>query len=694
MPGWKNYIFAAKAFGAAMLALYIAFVVGLPKPYWSMLTALIVAQPFAGMVLSKAVYRLGGTFIGAMMAGFTLIVFAGAPALQVVVLAIWVGLCVYLSCLDRTPRAYAFILAGYTAAIIGFPAVEVPLTIFQEGLARCEEISLGILCATFVHAIILPNRAGPAIVASVSHWYAGMAQWVDDLLLRPEDERDEIVLSDRRTLISEAGALERLRVHALYDSPRFRRMSATFAHVQENMQLVFSYMMAIEDRVALLRRERPDLLPGLRAMRAEFAEWFRAATPENPLSERMNVMREGLARLMPTAEAMRGDDHVLLYAALLQRMDDMLVGWSRGLALRDEVAREVPSREKPQTRDLHVDTRMAALAGLTTSIMIVLICAFWIATAWPYGSIAALIVAVACSLSATFDDRAGFVLAFMFGTAIGTIVAGFYYLGVLPAITTFAMLVVVLAPLYLLVGAFMPIPAYAPIALPVLLGVTVMLSLENNMTFDFGVFLNAALAQMAGLAVTAAALGLVRASAIEGSIGRIVLLIHRDLAQLVRDADAMTPTRFVSLMHDRVDALLQRRAGGGEFFEHMIDGALAALRFGFNLRLLHQLSAEVPVERRQVLDNIFAAMAAHFGGKGHDRAASFARVIAAIDAGMGVASGVDTERAVQILIVLSQMRRIMQFHATFFCYAPPRKLLPEMVRDFFRSHETTGEAAS
>ena len=694
MPGWRNYIFAAKTFGAAMLALYIAFAIDLPKPYWSMLTALIVAQPFAGMVLSKAVYRLGGTFIGAIMAGFTLIVFAGAPALQVVVLAAWVGLCVYLSCLDRTPRAYAFILAGYTAAIIGFPAVEVPLSIFQEGLARCEEISLGILCATFVHAIVLPNRAGPTIVASVSEWYAGVAQWVEDLLLRPEEERDEIVLSDRRVLISEAGALERLRVHALYDSPRFRRMAATFAHVQENMQLVFSYMMAIEDRVTLLRAERPDLLPGLRALREDFASWFRAVTPDNPLSERMTVLRERLASLMPTPEAMRGDDRVLLYAALLQRMDDLLVSWSRGLALRDQIAREEPSREKPEMRSLHVDTRMAALAGLTTSIMIAAICAFWIATAWPYGSIAATIVAVACSLSATFDDRAGFVLAFMFGITIGTILAGFYYLGVLPAITTFTMLVLVLAPLYLVVGAFMPMPAYAPIAMPVLLGVTVILSLENEMTFDFGVFLNAALAQIAGLAVTAAALGLARASAIEGSIGRIVLLIHRDLAQLVRDAEAMTPTRFVSLMHDRVDALLQRRAGGGEFFEHMIDGALAALRFGFNLRLLHQLAAEVPVERRQALDNIFAAMAAHFAGKGEDRQASFDRVIASLDAGMEVASGVDTERAVQILIVLSQMRRIMQFHAAFFCYAPPRKILPGTVRNFLRSHETTSEAAS
>jgi uncharacterized membrane protein YccC len=35
-------------------------------------------------------------------------------------LACWVGLCLYVSLLDRTPRSYVFMLAGYTAGLIGF----------------------------------------------------------------------------------------------------------------------------------------------------------------------------------------------------------------------------------------------------------------------------------------------------------------------------------------------------------------------------------------------------------------------------------------------------------------------------------------------------------------------------------------------------------------------------------------------
>ncbi|MGO4705562.1 FUSC family protein [Microvirga sp. 2MCAF38] len=48
-PSWREVVFSIKTFGAAMLALYIAFRLNLTQPSWAMLTALIVSQPIAGM---------------------------------------------------------------------------------------------------------------------------------------------------------------------------------------------------------------------------------------------------------------------------------------------------------------------------------------------------------------------------------------------------------------------------------------------------------------------------------------------------------------------------------------------------------------------------------------------------------------------------------------------------------------------
>lgn len=46
--------------------------------------------------------------------------FANMPMVCSVVLTGWITFCLWLSLLERTPRAYAFVLAGYTASLIGF----------------------------------------------------------------------------------------------------------------------------------------------------------------------------------------------------------------------------------------------------------------------------------------------------------------------------------------------------------------------------------------------------------------------------------------------------------------------------------------------------------------------------------------------------------------------------------------------
>ncbi|NNC00965.1 hypothetical protein HI113_44720, partial [Corallococcus exiguus] len=63
-PSWREVIFSIKTFGAAMLALYIAFWLNLTQPSWAMLTAFVVSQPIAGMVVAKSLFRVVGTVVG------------------------------------------------------------------------------------------------------------------------------------------------------------------------------------------------------------------------------------------------------------------------------------------------------------------------------------------------------------------------------------------------------------------------------------------------------------------------------------------------------------------------------------------------------------------------------------------------------------------------------------------------------
>src|SRR5258705_9483590 len=95
-----NWIFSIKTFASSMLALFIAFHFDLPKPAWAMATAYIVANPFSGAVTSKAIYRVLGTIIGAVVAVLLVPNLANARELLCLLLAAWVGMCLYVSLLD------------------------------------------------------------------------------------------------------------------------------------------------------------------------------------------------------------------------------------------------------------------------------------------------------------------------------------------------------------------------------------------------------------------------------------------------------------------------------------------------------------------------------------------------------------------------------------------------------------------
>ncbi len=104
---------------AALLALFVAFWLELPNPSSAMVTVLIVAAPVRGMVLSKSLYRMLGTFVG------------GSVALVLVDLLGQYSELFFshsLSGLGRARRPPPFcaisaptarILSGYTVALIG-----------------------------------------------------------------------------------------------------------------------------------------------------------------------------------------------------------------------------------------------------------------------------------------------------------------------------------------------------------------------------------------------------------------------------------------------------------------------------------------------------------------------------------------------------------------------------------------------
>ncbi len=118
---------------AALLALWLAYQLELDTPYSAATTVLIVSSPVQGMILSKSLYRLAGTLVGALAAVALMALFGQAPELFMLAFSLWMGLCTALSTLLHNFRSYAAVLAGYTVVLVAMPGVDHPELHIRSG---------------------------------------------------------------------------------------------------------------------------------------------------------------------------------------------------------------------------------------------------------------------------------------------------------------------------------------------------------------------------------------------------------------------------------------------------------------------------------------------------------------------------------------------------------------------------------
>ncbi|WP_229257215.1 FUSC family protein, partial [Duganella callida] len=630
MPTPGAMLFSAKCFAASMLALYVSLAAGLPRPFWAMMTAYIVASPFSGAVRSKALFRVCGTLIGSTATILMVPRMANAPELLSLALACWVGLCLYISLLDRTPRSYIFMLAGYTAGLIGFPAVSDPGSIFDTGLARVEEITIGILSATVVHSLVFPQGVGPVLLGRLDRAIADAQRWAADTLT-PTRDRGQAA----HTRLALAGEISELRVmstHLPFDTSQLRWTAGMVHGLHDRLTVMVPLLLAVEDRLNALREVDPASLAPWRGVLDEIAAWVQAGRDADPA--RAAQLRAQLAQLRPELKADASWSEILR-VNLVQRLDTLVETCEDGLELRGNVGAvlaggapgQTPYRPHVTPTVLHRDHGMALRSALAAAVTILICCAFWIATAWPSGAAAPMMAGVLCCFFATQDNPVPFIKSFTKWTIISMPVAAAYILLVLPAVHSYEMLVLTIAPVFLIAGAFMPNPATGGSALAFIIGVAGSLSLQDTGTLDIPSFLNSMLAQLFGYLAAAVMTGLIRTVGSDWMAQRMLRRARREVAQMAQSAQSAQGSARVSLPHfaarmvDRIGLMMPRLAvvhPTPEARAKEIDG-LRELRVGIHIAQLCEL--QPALERAGVtLRPLMRKLEDYFGGGAHGQA--------------------------------------------------------------------------
>ncbi|WP_434708294.1 FUSC family protein [Pseudomonas sp. R1-1] len=512
-----TWVYIFKVLIAAFLTLWLAMRLELPQPRTAMITVFIVMQPQSGQVFAKSFYRFLGTLAGSAMMVTLIALFAQNTELFLGSLAIWVGICSAGAARCRNFRAYGFVLAGYTAAMVGLPALAHPDGAFMAAVWRVLEISLGILCATLISAAILPQTASAAMRNALYQRFGVFALFVTDGL-RGRSQAEAFEASNVR-FIAEAVGLEGLRSVTVFEDPHMRRRNGRLSRLNSEFMGVTTRFNALHQLLERLRGNGEEhvvaaIKPGLQDL-AEVLDGFSGRALTSPdaarLATALAIYKDGLPARVRTlrglfqetapSDAEQLDFHTAY--ELLYRFVDDLHGYAQTHASLAEHRHERERWDEPFTPQ--TNWWAAAASGIRASFILLLLGSYWVATAWPSGATMTLIAAATVGLSAATPNPKRMAFQMACGTFLGALIGFVEMFFLFPLIDGFPLLCMMLAPVIVLGSFLTSRPQYAGVGLGLLIFFSTGSVPDNLTIYNPYTFINDYIAMVMGMLVCAAA---------------------------------------------------------------------------------------------------------------------------------------------------------------------------------------------
>jgi uncharacterized membrane protein YccC len=589
LPTASEWLYSGKAFLAAILAFYIALRIPLPNPYWSFASVYIVSHPLSGATRSKSVYRAFGTVLGAAMAVCLVSLFASSPITLVLAMGTWSAFALYLSLRDNTPSAYGFLLSSYTTPLIAVSAIIAPGTVFDTAVARTEEILLGIVCASVVSTVLLPDRVGPVFHERLAALMKDASAWAVRRLTDPSRRTTPPL---RFNLLSDIASLDALITHLGHDATR-RNEASEARQVRFRMTMLIPQVASLADALTFVADSKGAAAHTCDALLADVITWLRQGVEGAPamgdaLRERIAVLREEQgapsAATLPVANA-------------TERLRDLVDLWQDCLMLHHAFVDKLPMTPTLAYRDAVPDASrrfydhvMMLHAALSPALAFVISALAWLHSGWPGGAAGVVLVAVSTAFFAASDAPAALVGRFLLWQVI-SVAAGLVYLFyIFPQVTTFTGVALSLAPPLLLVGTLTGRPAFNMGVLLVTSQTISGIALHNNSAANFEDYANSSLAALGGLAFAAVWTAATRPFGAQIGARRLALANWREQMALSRRELRIDRKAALSRIVDRTAQWMPRLAlTTGQPLSHM--DAVRDLRVSVALIDLREHSA-------------------------------------------------------------------------------------------------------
>lgn len=369
---------------AMCLALTVAYYLNLDEPYWAMTSAAVVSFPTVGGVISKSLGRIAGSLLGAiaalLLAGHTL----NEPWFFLLSMSAWLGFCTWACAHFTNNVAYAFQLAGYTAAIIAFPMVNITEAsqLWDIAQARVCEVIVGILCGGMMMMILPSSSDATALLTALKNMHARLLEHAS-LLWQPETT--DAIRAAHEGVIGQILTMNLLRIQAFWSHYRFRQQNArlnALLHQQLRMTSVISSLRRMllnwPSPPGATREILEQLLTALASSQTDVYTVARIIAPLRPTN---------VADYRHVAFWQRLRYFCRLYLQSSQELHRLQSGVDDHTRL-------------PRTSGLarHTDNAEAMWSGLRTFCTLMMIGAWSIASQWDAGANALTLAAISCVL--------------------------------------------------------------------------------------------------------------------------------------------------------------------------------------------------------------------------------------------------------------------------------------------------------
>jgi uncharacterized membrane protein YccC len=456
-PGRGVLLFALRTIAAGLLTLYLAFVFDLEQPKWSIMAVVIISQPLAGMVLARSFGQVIGTTLGATVAVVIMAIFPQAPLPFLITLSLWLALCTAGGTLLRYTSSQAFVLSGYTAVVVGLLAVPDQDGTFLLAVTRVTETLLAVACVCVVSLLTArPEAVAKEYFDRIDQVIKLLATHASAVIRTEESEAD--FHRRQMQLLGQISALEGVRRHLYYDAPRLRS-------ADDLVQLLGNQLLLLTARLTALRHQRELLL--------ERWEGEIPSEIQHLLSEEL-VFLDELARQGRALPAEQRRQFAVLqqrFDALAYRSEQLTeplkatlrsLSWSLRweqarmleqletiLELSDVIqsGRKASSVFRGQANPLHLDFTLATMNAIRAWCALMVAGLIWIETGWDGARGAMVVTGILCSLMATFPRPLLAVQSYARGLGLALLVSAVLQFALVPMISSFELLALLLVPL-------------------------------------------------------------------------------------------------------------------------------------------------------------------------------------------------------------------------------------------------------